>query len=210
MYRDLAEAALAEPERVGELLDELEPMADIGPVGLAETLLALAPSLSTLRSAPKEARYGKVWVGSIEEARGMAFRQVFLPGVNEGLFPRPPTEDPLLWQSQREALGLDRLGDDMELLRIAAACASERLFVSFSRLDLLTGRERVPSYYAFEAHRAAGGPEIDVRAVRGAGAGEDGDEDRLAGAGGCRRTRSTTWSSTWRRWRRGRRGRGSI
>ena len=29
----------------------------------------------------------------IEEARGMAFRCVFVPGVNEGLFPRPPAGD---------------------------------------------------------------------------------------------------------------------
>ena len=31
----------------------------------------------------------------------MAFRCVFVPGVNEGLFPRPPAEDPLLLQAQR-------------------------------------------------------------------------------------------------------------
>jgi ATP-dependent helicase/nuclease subunit B len=79
------------------------------------------------------------------------------------LFPRPPAEDPLLLESQRAALGVELRADDAQLLRIAAACASERLTLSFSRLDLLTGRERVPSFYAFAAHRAAGGPEIDVR-----------------------------------------------
>jgi len=78
-----------------------------------------------------------------------------VPGVNEGLFPRPPREDPLV-------PGV-LLGDDQELLRIAGACASERLSLSFSRLDLLTGRERVPSFFAFEAWRAAGGPELEVR-----------------------------------------------
>lgn len=160
---DLAAFTLQEPERVLELLDELRPMAEIGPVGLAEVLLVLSPRLNTLRTPPKESRYGKVWVGGIEESRGMTFRQVLVPGVNEGLFPRPPAEDPLLWQSQREALGIELRTDDAELLRIAAACASDRLTLSFSRLDLLTGRERVPSFYAFAAHRAAGGPDIDVR-----------------------------------------------
>src|ERR1019366_2265061 len=58
-------------------------------------------------------------------------------------------------------------GDDTELLRIAAACASEQLTLSFSRLDLLTGRERVPSFYAFAAHRAAGGEEIGGREFEG-------------------------------------------
>jgi CRISPR/Cas system-associated exonuclease Cas4 (RecB family) len=159
----LAESALAEPGVVVELLDELEPMSDIGPVTLAEVLLVLGPRLNSLRGASAEARYGKVWVAAIEDARGMTFRRVFLPGVNEGLFPRPPAEDPLLLEAQRRELGIELRPEDTELLRIAAACTSERLAVSFSRLDLLTGRERVPSFYAFAAHRAAGGGDLDVR-----------------------------------------------
>jgi RecB family exonuclease len=160
---DLAGFTLREPERVTALLEELDPMSGIGPVGLAQVLLVIGPRLTTLAAAPKDSRYGKVWVGGIEEARGMAFRCVFVPGVNEGLFPRPPAEDPLLLQAQRESLGVELRAEDTELLRIAAACASEQFTLSFSRLDLLTGRERVPSFYAFAAHRAAGGPEIDVR-----------------------------------------------
>ena len=159
---ELAEATLREPERVVALLDELEPMSEIGPVDLAQVLLTIGPRLSSLAAAPKSTRYGKVWVGGIEEARGMAFRHVYMPGVNEGLFPRPPAEDPLLLEAQRRALGIELRAEDTELLRIAAACASERLTLSFSRLDLLTGRARVPSFYAFAAHRAAGGPEVSV------------------------------------------------
>lgn len=160
---ELAVTTVDEPESVLALLEDLRPMSDIGPVGLREVLRVLAPRLGTLRTPPKEARYGKVWVGGIEEARGMAFRQVFVPGVNEGLFPRPPAEDPLLWQSQREALGIELRPDDSELLRIAVACGSEKLSLSFSRLDLLTGRERVPSFYAFAMHRRGGGADLDVR-----------------------------------------------
>jgi RecB family exonuclease len=159
----LAEFALEEPERVIELLEELEPMSQIGPVSLAEVLLVLGPRLNSLTTMPKESRFGKVWIGSVEEARGMAFRRVFVPGLNEGLFPRPPAEDPLLLHAQRSELGIELRADDTELLGIAVACASERLHLSFSRLDLLTGRERVPSFYAFAAHRAAGGREIGVR-----------------------------------------------
>ena len=159
----LAEFTLREPERVVELLEELEPMSDIGPVGIGEVLLVLGARLNSLSAANEDARYGKVWVGGIEEARGMAFRAVYVPGVNEGLFPRPPAEDPLLLKAQREALGIALRAEDTQLLHIAAACASERFSLSFSRLDLLTGRERVPSFYAFAVHRAAGGSEIDVR-----------------------------------------------
>jgi len=144
---ELAERTLDNSERVVAVLDELEPMRDIGPVGLQEVLLVLGPRLNTLRATPEGSRYGQVWVAGIGEARGMSFRHVFVPGVNEGLFPRP------------EHAG----GDDAELLRIAVACASEKLILSYSTLDLLTGRPRVPSFYAFEAHRAAGAPELDVR-----------------------------------------------
>jgi RecB family exonuclease len=37
--------------------------------------------------------------------------------------------------------------------------------MSWSRLDLLTGRARVPSFYAFEALKAARGSEVDVHAL---------------------------------------------
>ncbi len=159
----LAEFTLNDPARVIELLEELEPMSQIGPVSLNELLLVLGPRLNSLVSAPRESRFGKVWVGSIEEARGLAFHRVFVPGVNEGLFPRPPAEDPLLLHAQRHELGIELRAEDTELLQIAAATATRRLTLSFSRLDLLTGRERVPSFYAFEAHRAAGAPEMGVR-----------------------------------------------
>ena len=120
----LAEFALRDPARVVELLEELEPMSDIGPVSLGEVLLVLGPRLNSLASASKESRFGKVWVGSVEEARGMAFERVFVPGVNEGLFPRPPAEDPLLLHAQRRELAIELRADDTELLRIAAASAT--------------------------------------------------------------------------------------
>jgi RecB family exonuclease len=159
----LAESTIPDPETILESLEELEPMSAIGPVSLAEILLVLGPRLNSLTHAPRESRFGKVFVASIEEARAMSFRHVFLPGVNEGLFPRPPAEDPLLLHAQRDKLAIQLRADDAELLTVAVACASERLHLSFSTLDLLTGRPRVPSFYALEAHRAAGGPEISVR-----------------------------------------------
>ena len=61
-------------------------MSDIGPVSLDEVLLVLNPRLNSLAAAPKESRFGKVWVGAVEDARGLAFRHVFVPGLNEGLF----------------------------------------------------------------------------------------------------------------------------
>jgi ATP-dependent helicase/nuclease subunit B len=164
----LAAATLRDPDRVLALLEELEPMAPIGPVPLSQIILTIGPRLTMLAEPPKGSRFGRVFVGGIEEARGMAFAHVFVPGVNEGLFPRPPAGDPLLLEAQRAALGVELRADDSELLRVAAACATESFSASFSRLDLLTGRERVPSFYAFAIHRAAGGPDLDVRAFEAA------------------------------------------
>lgn len=159
----LATSALKSPERVHALLQQLEPMSEIGPATLADILLLLEERLNSLREPPTETRYGRVFVGGIEEARGLAFHSVFLPGVNEGMFPRPPAEDPLLLRSQRESLGIELRTDDSTLLNIAIAAAGKRLTLSYSRLDLLTGRSRVPSFYAFAVHAAAGGPELNVR-----------------------------------------------
>jgi CRISPR/Cas system-associated exonuclease Cas4 (RecB family) len=156
-------ATLRAPETVHELLEELSPMSDVGPVDLAGVLLVLRERLTDLRGNRDPDPFGKVFVGTIEEARGMSFRHVFVPGLNEGIFPRPVTEDPLLLDGQRQALGLATSADDGELLRIACACASERIVFSWSRLDLLTGRARVPSFYAFEAIKAARGSVTDVR-----------------------------------------------
>ena len=105
-------------------------MADIGPVGLARGAAgARSAAEYAATAAPKESRYGKVWVGGIEEARGMAFRRVFVPGINEGLFPRPPAEDPLLLEvaargaRHRIARGRHGTAAHRRRLRVGAADA---------------------------------------------------------------------------------------
>src|SRR5260370_42384296 len=45
---DLPEFTLREPERVTALLEELQPMSSIGPVGLPQVLLVIGPRLGSL------------------------------------------------------------------------------------------------------------------------------------------------------------------
>jgi RecB family exonuclease len=165
--RALAAATLRRVEAVEELFDELQAMGDLGPVGLDAVLQVVAPRLRSLRHPAEGPRYGHVFVGSIEEVRGMSFDTVFLPGLNEGSFPRPPAEDPLLLDRFRDGIPGARhhAREDNQLLAMAAACASSRLAISYSRLDLITGRQRVPSFYVFEALRAARGQNVDVRDI---------------------------------------------
>ena len=67
----------------------------IGPVDLQDVIALLDPHLRTFREPSEGARYGKVFIGAIEDAVGMSFSCVFLPGLCEGVFPRPFREDPL-------------------------------------------------------------------------------------------------------------------
>jgi RecB family exonuclease len=159
---DLATHSLAWPRTVHESLDELAPLVSLGPITLAEVIRTLERLIADYRDDADEPRYGKLFVSSIEEARGMHFRLVFIPGLNEGMFPRQVREDPLLLDEQRVALGMRTAVEDSELLRTALACASESAIFSFARVDLASGRERVPSFFAVEVLKAARGSGADI------------------------------------------------
>jgi RecB family exonuclease len=170
--RPLAEEALDSPEGVLDLLDELEPMRDLGPVALTEVVRVLGENLGTLRREPKGNRFGRVFVGSIEEARGLVFPMVCVPGLCEGTFPKPHFDDPLLSGNLAELEAGERL-----LLRQACAAATRQIILSWPRIELASGRVRVPSFYVLEAARAATGKTMDRRAIeRGA---EQGIETRI-------------------------------
>ena len=165
---ELAESSLRRPDSVVSVLRELEPMSSIGPVSLDEVYGVLEDRLRFLRRDPPHTRYGRVFVCSIEEARGRRFDLVFLPGLAEGIFPRRAAEDPLLLDVHRVKLtaGLatrdDRVADERELLHIAAA-AGGRLVFSYPRIDVGQARPRVPSFYALEIMRAAEGWLPDLK-----------------------------------------------
>jgi len=165
---ELAELALARPESVQLALNELWPMGDAGPIGLDEVIPVLSERLRFLRRPPQKRRYGKVWIATLDEARGSSFDIVFLPGLAEGIFPKKMFEDPLLLDDARKLTGgglplrEDRVADERARLRIAAAVAHRKLVVSYPRMDVAQNRPRVPSFYAMEAVRAAEGrlPEL--------------------------------------------------
>ncbi len=47
---------------------------------------------------------GKVLITSVTDARGLPHEHVFIPGLSEGIFPRPTPEDPIYLDSERQAL----------------------------------------------------------------------------------------------------------
>ncbi len=159
----LATRALRKPDRVLSMLSELAPMAGVGPVTLDEVLLVLSDLLLGVAEPPVAQRYGKVFVGPIEKARGLSFDTVFAPGLVEKLFPRKIVEEPILLDALRHQLkaGLptneDRLSHERLSLALAVGAAERQLHLSYPRLDLDEGRPRVPSFYALEVMRAAEG-----------------------------------------------------
>ena len=167
--QDLAEAALRQPGSVLSLLDELQTMAEVGPVGLAEVTGVLCDRLRFLRREPAPRRYGQLFIGSIDEVRGRAFDIVFLPGLCEGLFPARAREDPILLDEYRDALAArlrvqnDRVVNERRRLHMACAAARTRLVFSYPRVDAVESRPRVPSFYALEIVRAAYGRLPDLR-----------------------------------------------
>lgn len=180
----LAASALRQPEGVIETLNELAPMSPVGPVELFEVQQVLAPRLRDLPMPPPRRRYGRVFVGSTDAARGLTFDVVFVPGLAEKLFPRKVIEDPVLLDAERrllEAGGLttqqDRVAAERLALRLALGAASSRAYLSYPRIDIQQARPRVPSFYGLEALRAAEGqlPGFDELGTRA----ESGSSGRL-------------------------------
>ncbi len=178
----LATMALRRPESVLGVLAELRPLSEVDEVGLAEVERVLAERLRFSRREPPKRRYGRVFVGTVEEAAGRSFDLVFVPGLAEGVFPRRSGEDALLLDERRRALAargyrllvdVDRTRREQLLLRLAVGAAARKLDASWPRVDLVQGRARVPSLYALDLLRAAEGrlPDLDTLGRRAAAAG---------------------------------------
>jgi ATP-dependent helicase/nuclease subunit B len=166
-FERLAPRVLRMPAYVLRVLADLRPMAEVGPVDLDEARRVLSDRLLTLDADPPARRFGRIFVGTPDRARGRAFRVVFVPGLAERMFPQKPREDPLLLDDRRVELDAslptqdDRLDTERLLLQIAAGAAAERLYVSYPRIELTESRARVPSFYALDMMRAVTGSVPD-------------------------------------------------
>lgn len=162
-FTHLVPRVLRTPAHVLRVLADLRPMADVGPIDLDEARRVLGERLLTLESEPPARRFGRVFVGTPQQARGRSFRVVFVPGLAERMFPQKPLEDPLLLDELRTAADPSlrtqphRLASERLLLHLAAGAASDRLYVSYPRIELAESRARVPSFYALDVMRAATG-----------------------------------------------------
>lgn len=102
-------------------------------------------------------------------ARGLRFRVVFVPGCVESMIPQPPRQDPFLLDGERLELGrlaghpgmlpvaADLVMEENRVFDLVCQTATERLVLSFPRLDPATGKTRLPSHLLLDlAGRALG------------------------------------------------------
>ena len=159
----LATRALKYPERVLAVLSELSPMAPIGPLELPEVRAVLTQRLSEVTEQPDVRRQGHVLVAPVEQARGLSFSAVFIPGLAERVFPQKIREDPLLPDRERVKVSSlletsnARIASERLALQLAVGAATKRAVLSYPRVDAEHARPRVPSFYALEAARAVQG-----------------------------------------------------
>jgi ATP-dependent helicase/nuclease subunit B len=182
-FAALAPRVLRYPDRVLRALGGLRPMREIGPVSLDEARGVLADRLLMLESEPPKSRYGRIFVGAPHQARGRTFKVVFVPGLAERMFPQKPHEDPMLLDEElRAPLGAglpqqkERGQAERLLLRLAVGAATDRLWLSYPRLEIAESRPRVPSFYALDVMRAVTGripnhEDLQASAAEAGGAG---------------------------------------
>jgi len=163
-FSALAPRVLRYPERVSRVIAELRPMSAIAPVALEEARDVIAERLLMLETEPPKSRYGRVFVASPHEARGRTFKVVFVPGLAERMFPQKPHEDPMMLDGElRVPLGAglptqtERGQAERLLLRLSVGAATDRLWLSYPRIEVAESRPRVPSFYALDVMRAITG-----------------------------------------------------
>jgi ATP-dependent helicase/nuclease subunit B len=170
-FERLAPRVLRDPAHVLRVLADVRPMSAVGPIDLGEAIRVLRARLQSLEAPPPPRRFGRVLIGTPEQARGRTLRVVFVPGLAERMFPQKPREDPLLLDDVRQIADATlvtqrrRLAAERQLLQLAVGAASERLFVSYPRIEVSEARARVPSFYGLDVIRAATGTVPDHEAL---------------------------------------------
>jgi ATP-dependent helicase/nuclease subunit B len=116
---------------------------------------------------------GAVVLGTAADLYGIDFDLVCIVGVQEGEWPAPAAEDPVLPDLDRKGL-CAALGDPHALplraalvererraFRAAAGAARRRLVIGYSRLDPATGAARLPSLLLLELAEEREGRRLD-------------------------------------------------
>ena len=168
-------------DAVGQVLDSLALLDRVGEVPDLETFRRFV--LDALASASRHTGHfqrNEPTVAGMMEARGVPFDTVILPGLVEKSFPQPARQDPILLDAERLALQQTLASSNKEVLlnlkgrrreeeallfALAVGAARRRLVLTFPRVDPITARPRVPSYFLLRALEAIEGRSFDYAAL---------------------------------------------
>jgi len=149
-------------------------------VGRDRLLEAVCEVLDRQRTPAAGFQRGSVYVGDLFESRGLGFRAVIIPGLVEKSFPAASRQDPILLDGERAQISRRagngahlppksaRSAEERMLFALAVSAASERAALTFSRIDVASARERVPSHFLVRLAEALTGKRQDYSSLEGA------------------------------------------
>jgi len=115
-------------------------------------------------------------VVNLMAVRGVPFKMVIVPGMVEKSFPPLIRQDAILLDQERKLLNRslsgkeseplplkagERLNEERLLFRLTVGAAREKLILSFPRIEIGTGRERLPSSFLLASIKALTGKSVD-------------------------------------------------
>ncbi len=168
-------------DRVAEELSRLGALDEVStPVGIEPFVRLVRRLLERDGSVRGEGEFQKsgIFVGSVIDARLLSFSAVAVVGLVERSFPMPPRQDPILLDEERrhvnDLVGGDRLPikarrleEERLLFRLACSSASDKLLLSYPRLDPATARPRSPSPFLLAAASERPGVHLTIEALEG-------------------------------------------
>ncbi|HZN53797.1 MAG TPA: PD-(D/E)XK nuclease family protein [Candidatus Polarisedimenticolaceae bacterium] len=165
----IARAAIADARResaparalaaaIATLAERETVLGDAAAIPHEEALAWVRSRLDAATIAPAGAEGGGIRLLDAMQARGLTFRRLALVGMNAGLFPRSPREDPFLRDAARRRL---REASGQPLPLAAETESEERLL-----LTMLLGAARDEVALSWRSADDAGRPLLPARALR--------------------------------------------
>lgn len=150
------------------VLDGIDlPPAEAGLAGMIDSVLATP--------AEREGKFQihEPAVATLQQAAGVLFDEVIIPGLVEKEFPHPSKQDPLLLDDDRRTLSRivgtpiplhsRRRQHERFLFRQAVAGARRRLVLTYPRLKAPDGREQLPSVFLLRTAEALEGNSVSYK-----------------------------------------------
>lgn len=156
-----------------EAIEELSRMAGAESISREDFVRMVEEHLASKPVGVGKFRQNGVNILDLMPSRGASFRLVLVPGLVEKSFPRPAREDPVLLDDERRAINreaassaylplkIERAPEDRLLFQLAISAATERLVLSYPRVDSSNDRPRIPSFFMLQAAEALTGRRIN-------------------------------------------------